>query len=155
MQICHGGDCGFQNITEKFPFIFLEIAGKGLGRFWEYAGALLRKSPSLAIQEFSWSTRFRGYSPVVDAEKHKCTTRTNETAMQRKPKQQPEKVWPTDGLATVRDACEFLNISRSTLQKWLTAGKFPVRQEARTVRIPWHALRAYVNGKPISETVPA
>lgn len=46
-----------------------------------------------------------------------------------------------EGMATPKQAAEFLAISRATLYRMLAENQLPVVQVRRRLRIPWSALR--------------
>lgn len=54
---------------------------------------------------------------------------------------------PTTGLATIKQACEFLNMSRPTFLKLRDNGEIKSKPvcNGRGVRIPWASLHEYVN----------
>jgi excisionase family DNA binding protein len=48
-----------------------------------------------------------------------------------------------DGLASIREAEEFLSVGRSTLYKLMDSGELRFAKVGKCRRIPWRALREY------------
>lgn len=57
-------------------------------------------------------------------------------------------VYPTGGLATVTDACEFLNCSKSTIYDMLRLGILKKCPLIKQFRIPWSSLWEFVEKEP-------
>jgi excisionase family DNA binding protein len=69
---------------------------------------------------------------------------SDNTMMERKrmnPK--PAGLATNDGLATIRQAEEFLAVSRSTLYVLMDKGELPYAKIGKSRRIPWKALREF------------
>lgn len=48
-----------------------------------------------------------------------------------------------DGLATVKEAAEFLSVSRWTIQRLINSGELDTRRLRRMTRITWASLKRY------------
>jgi excisionase family DNA binding protein len=54
-----------------------------------------------------------------------------------------------DGLASIPEACQFLRVSRTTIDRMIAAGQLPLVTLARkSRRIPWRALRHLAGSLP-------
>jgi excisionase family DNA binding protein len=56
-----------------------------------------------------------------------------------------------DGLATVKEARQFLRVSNATLYRLMQSGHVPFRKLGRSRRVPWPWLTAFVAGQPQPE----
>ena len=52
--------------------------------------------------------------------------------------------YPVDGMATVRDACEFLQLGRSKIYELMSDGKLAYAEFGRRRRIAWSTLRSFL-----------
>lgn len=64
---------------------------------------------------------------------------------------------PTEGLATVAQAAEFLSLSKSAVYELMDCGRlehcrFPGTKERCTRRIPWRVLREFVERNTVGAT---
>lgn len=71
------------------------------------------------------------------------------TELRHKPR--PAKDGPV--LATLKEACEFLRVSRTTIWRMLKRGELtPIRVTAYSTRVQWNQLRAISENRPLPES---
>jgi excisionase family DNA binding protein len=54
-----------------------------------------------------------------------------------------EKTMFADGFASIREAEDFLSVSRSTIYKLMDSRELPFAKVGKCRRIPWRSLREY------------